>query len=187
MLIASLMVVASDQTTISRASFEQDGTVKLPVGYRHWSHVGTSIKSSGINVLDLSPVKSPVALDAYVEPSAIASFQKTGKWPDGTQIVKEYSDIRSGNGCDQKTLVCETSFGKSISESGYDGLAMMIKDSKRFRDAPGNWAYLSFGRKPPPYNSTAQALPRERCEFCHQRLASDTDYVVSRAHLGLAP
>ena len=24
-----------------------------------------------------------------------------------------------------------------------------IKDSKRFKDEPGNWAYFTFGHKPP--------------------------------------
>ncbi len=171
---------------IARAHFNQDGSVSLPVGYRHWSHVGTSLKTSGINVLDLSPIKTPELLHAYIEPSALAIFETIAKWPDGAQIVKEYSTIRTGEGCDPQTHLCETSFGKGIYEAQYDGLALMVKDSKRFPDAPGHWGYFTFGHKSPPYDSAAHLLSMNRCEFCHQKLASDTDYVVSRSHIGLA-
>jgi hypothetical protein len=27
--------------------------------------------------------------------------------------------------------------------------------------------------------------PKQNCEVCHINLASDTDYVISRAHIGL--
>ena len=66
-------------STVVRATFTQDGSIELPVGYRQWSHVATSVKFKGINVLDGSPIKTPEVLDAYVEPSAMAAFQKTGK------------------------------------------------------------------------------------------------------------
>jgi hypothetical protein len=184
-LVIAALSASSKDPTVARASFNTDGTLNLPVNYRQWSHVGTSFKLSGINVLDLSPIKSPELLHAYVEPSAMGRFQATAVWPDGTQIVKEYSAIRTGDGCDLQTHVCDTSFGKGIYEAKYDGLAMMVKDSERFPDAPGNWAYVSFGHKAPPYASAAMVLPKKRCQFCHQKLAADSDYVVSRAHIGL--
>ncbi len=182
----SKSVFSSAEPAILRAHFNPDGRVSLPVGYREWSHVGTSFKSGGINVLDLSQIETPELLHAYVEPTAMASFEASGKWPDGTQIVKEYSVIRTDKDCNAQTHVCETSFGKGIYEASYDGLALMVKDSKRFADAPGHWGYFTFGHKFPPYDSTAASLPTNRCGFCHQKLASDTDYVVSRAHIGLA-
>jgi hypothetical protein len=185
LLIVAACAASSNDSAVARASFNADGSINLPLRYRQWSHVGTSFKLSGINVLDLSPIKSPELLEAYVEPSAMARFQADGIWPDGSQIVKEYSAIRTGNGCDQQTHICDTSFGDGIYEATYDGLAMMVKDAKRFPNAPGNWAYVSFGHKAPPYDSRARVLPTERCQFCHQKLATDTDYVVVRAHIGL--
>ena len=185
-LALSSWAISPSQPNIARAHFNLDGSVSLPVGYRQWSHVGTSLKTSGVNVLDLSPIKTPELLHAYVEPSAMASFGTAATWPDGAQIVKEYSIVRTGNDCDAQTHVCKTSFGKGIYEARYDGLALMVKDSKRFPDAPGHWGYFTFGHKSPPYDSTAHLLPMNRCEFCHQKLASDTDYVVSRSHIGLA-
>lgn len=170
-------------STIARAVFSQDGSIELPVGYRQWFHVGTSVKLRGINVLDGSPITTPEVLDAYVEPSAMASFQKTGKWPDGAQIVKEYCAVKVENQNDDQTGM---SIRNGISEEHYDGLGMMVKDSKRFAGAPGNWGYFSFGHKLPPYDGIARERPLEQCASCHVRLASDTDYVVSRAHIGLA-
>jgi hypothetical protein len=173
-------------STVARATFTHDGSIELPIGYRQWSHVGTSVKLRGINVLDGSPIATPEVLDAYVEPGAMAQFQKTGKWPDGAQIVKEYSAVRVEKRGDDQMGMADTSMGNGISEAHYDGLGMMVKDSKRFADAPGHWAYFSFGHKLPPYDSTARLRPLQQCASCHVRIASDTDYVVSRAHIGLA-
>ena len=59
----------------------------------------------------------------------------------------------------------------------------MVKDSLRFPEQPGHWGYFSFGHQPEPYLPTAQ--PTTTCISCHVRLASDTDYVIAKAHLGL--
>jgi Cytochrome P460 len=171
---------------VSRATFSRGGEVQLPLSYRQWVHVGTSVKFKGMNVLDGTPITSPEMLDAYVEPSAMAVFEKTGNWPDGAQIVKEYSAVQMDEGNEPQARISSTAFGSSIAQAHYDGLAMMVKDAKRFPNMPGNWAYFSFGHKPPPYDSTANVLPAEQCESCHIKLAADTDYVVSRAHIGLA-
>ena len=177
---------ANDLPKIARANFTSDGSVMIPVEYREWSHVGTRVNSGGINILDGLPIKAPEILNAYVEPSAMAAFQKTGKWPNGTQIVKEFSSIAVGANCDQHSFICQNSVGRGIFQAGYIGLGMMIKDEKRFPDAPGHWGYFSFGHKPLPYDSTAALMPANRCVSCHVNLAADTDYVISRAHIGLA-
>lgn len=171
---------------ITRASFGPDGSIDLPVGYRQWSHVGTRYKPDGISILDGLPLRAPEIMNAYVEPSAMAWFQKTGEWPDGSQIVKEMSSIQVGSRCNQTTPICNKFIGDGIFQANYVGLGMMVKDSMRFPDAPGNWGYFSFGHKLPPYNSPAAAAPKEQCQSCHVKLASDTDYVISRAHIKLA-
>ena len=51
----------------------------VPTGIREWSHVGTRANSGGINILNGLPIKAPEILNAYVEPSAMAAFEKTGK------------------------------------------------------------------------------------------------------------
>ena len=116
----------------------------------------------------------------------MAVFDKTGHWPEGAQIVKEFSTVRGGDGCDEKSWICQSPLGSGIFEAQYIGLGMMVKDSSRFADAPGHWGYFSFGHKPLPYDKTASVRPPQACASCHVKLASDTDYVISRAHLGLA-
>lgn len=74
----------------------------------------------------------------------MASFQKTGKWPDGSQIVRELSTIQVGESCNATTRICKKDIGSGIFQAGYIGLGMMVKDAKRFPDAPGNWAYFQF-------------------------------------------
>jgi hypothetical protein len=173
------------RVSIAVASFNADGGLNIPIGYRHWTHIGTRYKPIGVNILDGLPTKTPEILNAYVEPSALTAFDETGTWPDGAQIVKEFSTVRVGEGCDEKTALCSTTLGTGIFEAGYVGLGMMVKDAKRFPDSPGHWGYFSFGHKPPPYDSTAAIRPKQQCESCHIRLASDSDYVISRAHIGL--
>jgi hypothetical protein len=62
---------------------------------------------------------------------------------------------------------------------------MMVKDAKRFPRATENWGYFTCGHRPPPYERTEMRSEKQKCEACHIRLASDTDYVISRAHIGL--
>ena len=173
----------TDSPTVARAQFTE-GAVVLPVGYRQWHHIGTRYKPIGVNILDGKVTETPEIFNAYVEPGAMATFEKTGQWPDGAQIVKEFSAVQVGQGCDPKTFLCITKLGSGIFESGFVGLGMMVKDSRRFPDSPGHWGYFTFGHKPPPYNPTAQF--DSKCVGCHINLASDTDYVISKAHIGLA-
>jgi hypothetical protein len=136
--------------------------------------------------LDGSVLTTPQVMNAYVEPSALQVYEKTGSWPDGTQIVKEFSEIRTGKDCDTGTRICTSALGSGIFEIGFSGLATMVKDKKHFPKEAGNWAYFGFGHQPPPYQQTARAFPREQCAGCHIKNASDTGYVFSRAHIGLA-
>lgn len=175
-----------DLRAIAQANFNPDGSVNIPVGYRQWVHVGTRVKLDGINILDGKVPPTPEMFDTYVEPSAFAAYQKTGQWPEGAQLVKEFSAIRVGDGCDQTTRNCKTPFGGGIFQAGYVGLGMMVKGAKRFADVPGNWGYFEFGHKSPPYDATSMERPPAQCSGCHVAVASNTDYVVSLSHIGLA-
>ena len=63
---------------------------------------GRGISRWEINILDGKVTKTPEIFNAYVEPRAFSAFEKTGIWPDGTQIVKEFSAVRIGDGCDER-------------------------------------------------------------------------------------
>ena len=178
---------AESASLIRPAVFEKDGSLDLPNGYRQWEHVGTRIKPDGRSVLDGSQITTPQVMDAYVAPAAFDFFKKTGTWPDGTQIVKEISLIKTGKDCDKNTFVCSTSFGSGIFQASYIGIGMMVKDSKRFPSEPGNWGYFAFRSNGSIYQATATVRPQQQCASCHMRLASNTDYVFSRTHIGLPP
>jgi Cytochrome P460 len=169
------------------AVFERDGSLHLPDGYRQWEHVGTRIKPDGRSVLDGSQITTPQVMDTYIAPAAFEFFKKNGTWPDGTQIVKEISLIKTGKDCDKNTFVCSTSFGSGIFQASYIGMGMMVKDSKRFPSEPGNWGYFAFRSNGAIYQATATVRPQQQCASCHMRLASSTDYVFSKTHIGLSP
>ena len=172
---------------VHSAVFKEDGSLRLPAGYRQWEHVGTRIKPDGRSVLDGSQIATPQVMDTYIAPAAFNSFKKDGIWPDGTQIIKEISLIKTGKDCDKNTFVCSTSFGSGIFQASYIGMGVMVKDSKRFPSAPGNWGYFAFRSNGSMYQATATVRPQQQCASCHMRLASNTDYVFSSTHIGLLP
>ena len=177
---------AHAEPPVTQATFNSDDSVNLPVRYREWSHVGTRYKPNHtLSILDNLPISTPEILNAYVEPKAMKAYQATGKWPEGSQIVKEFSSIKVDGDCDEKTGICATELGVGQFEAGYVGLGLMVKDSQRFPNAPGHWGFFHFGHKPPPYNRTARLLPDSQCAACHVRLASDSDFVITKAHIGL--
>ena len=51
-----------------------------------------------------------------------------------------------------------------------------MKDSKRFKDTNG-WGYFNFGHTPPPYKTTAEALPAAACAACHISEATDMVFI----------
>lgn len=193
-----------------KAKFVEAGTAHIPVGYRSWTHIGTFATPPGSKtILDGNTREGVQFGNTYVESTALAIYKATNKWPDGTQLVKEFSESRLSEDCDKSngsctknngkhwpqsigkcnktTGVCVTSHGKGIFENNFFGVTLMVKDAKRFPDAPGNWAYFAYGpaKDDKSYPQTAKVLPYEQCAGCHVANAKDTDYVFSDLHLGL--
>ena len=82
----------------------------------------------------------------YMDPESFAHYEKTGKFRDGTVLVKEFSGVGSK----------EAISGKGYFMGEFTGLEVSIKDSKRFKDEPGNWAYFNFGTQVPAQGGGAQ-------------------------------
>lgn len=180
----TLGIMAKDR--IARAEFTSEGMVKLPTDFHHWVHVGTFIKENGINIFDGSKITVPLIGNTYVEPGAWSHFMATGKWGDGSQIVKEFTEAYAGENCDNETThLCRTPIGIGIYQNNYAGFGYMVKDKKRFQDEAGNWAYFTSGHLKPPYPETATIKARENCASCHIQRASDQDYVFARQKIGL--
>ncbi len=159
---------------INMASFNGDGSVNQPVGWRKWVFVGAPLTP---NALNGGKAPFPEFHNVYVEPSAFAAYEETGKWPEGTQIAKELTSIHQNNNDDVGASL-EVS-GRGYQQGEFQGLELTVKDSKRFSDMPGGWAYFSFGHKPEPYEATAMAFPAESCNACHSASAQD-DFVFTQ-------
>ena len=159
---------------IVQAKFAADNQAVLPVGYRQWVFVGAPLTPHALND---GAAPFPEYHNVYVEPTAFAHFAKTGEWPEGTQIVKELVLIYQ-NDNDDVGASTEVS-GRGYQQGEFAGLELTVKDTKRFADMPGGWAYFSFGHNAPPYAAQAAAFPADACNACHEANA-DTDFVFTQ-------
>lgn len=165
-------VVASDE--IVRASFNDDGTLNRAEGYREWVFIGTPFTPNALNDQNAN---FPEFHNVYIEPSAYAAFAATGEFPEGTQIAKELTLVRENNNAEDGSTI-EVS-GRGYFEGEFSGFEMAIKDSERFPDEPGHWAYFTFGHQPEPYLETAPMAPAAACNGCHE-VNADTDFVFTQ-------
>lgn len=162
------------QDDVNKATFNSDGSVQQPVNWRKWVFVGAPLTP---NALNGGNAPFPEYHNVYVEPSAFAVYEATGKWPEGTQIAKELTTIYD-NDNDDVGASTEVS-GRGFQQGEFSGLELTVKDNERFKDMPGGWAYFSFGHKPQPYETTAKAFPAESCNSCHEASAQD-DFVFTQ-------
>jgi hypothetical protein len=161
----SLVIAAPTDGNSSPVEFTPDGKLKQPVGYREWEYVGTPLTP---NELNGGEAPFPDFHIVYLDPDSFAHYKKTGKFRDGAVVVKELVAIGSK----------EASSGKGYFMGDYIGLETAVKDSKRFKDEPGNWGYFTFGHKYPLKTVTA-AESTAACNSCHQNNAA-SDWVFSQ-------
>ncbi len=150
----------------SLVEFTADGKLKIPEGYRRWVYVGTPLTP---NELNNGEARFNEFHNVYIDPESFAHFEKTGQFRDGTIIIKEL--VRVGTK--------EATSGKGYFMGDFAGLESSIKDSKRFKDEPGNWAYFSFGERKYPLKKEVGKEPATDCNSCHQSSA-ETDYVFTQ-------
>ena len=155
-------------------SFNPDDTVNRPFNYRQWVNVGTTLIPKGtVNIIDGLAIKSNEYIDTYVEPKSFAIYMATGNWPNGTQIVKEFTALKTAKP------------GEVTTESHYNGLALLVKDTERFSEETGYLGYFNFGHHREPYEMRSSLMPREQCSACHEASASHQQFIFSDHHIGL--
>jgi hypothetical protein len=145
--------------------FTADGKLKRPVGYRKWMYISEVVTPNDLNGGEAT---FPEFHAVYIDPESFAHFEKTGKFPDVTVLIKELSSVGSK----------KASSGNGYFQGDFTGLEAEIKDSKRFKDEPGNWGYFSFGHKY-PLKAEASKNPAFACNQCHQDNAK-TDWTFSQ-------
>jgi hypothetical protein len=158
-------VIAAPPADVAGISFTADGKLKQPVGYRSWVYVGTPVTPNDMND---GEAPFPEFHSVYIDPASFAEYEKTGKFRDGTVMVKELIGVG----------VKEATSGKGYFMGDFTGLEVSIKDSSRFKDEPGHWAYFSFGHKYPLKKEVAKNTVAA-CNQCHQGNAAN-DYVFTQ-------
>lgn len=161
----SIFAAADDKAAAhASAYFSADGKMNQPTGYRKWPYIGTPLTPNDQNGGEAA---FPEFHNVYMDPASFAHYEKTGKYQDGTVIVKELVSVGS----------TAAPSGKGYFMGDFIGLEVAMKSSSRFKNEPGNWAYFSFGHKYPLKDSAA-AAPTASCAECHQKNAKD-DMVFS--------
>jgi len=156
-------------------NMQEDGVLERPTGYREWVHVGTPLTPNDMNNGAANFKEYHVT---YIDPDSWAIWKRTGKFPDGTIIVKEMVAVGSK----------AATSGNGYFMGEFAGLEASIKSTKYFPNEPGNWAYFSFstpaksGLPKDGYksiNTTAKASPAAACNACHAGAAAD-DFVFTQ-------
>ncbi len=173
---AALLLAATPKTSSSSSAtafeeafpkpgYNSKGELQRPEGYREWVYVGTPLTPN-----DLNPPEAafPEFHNVYIHPGDFAHYKATGDFPDGTIIIKELVLV----GAQQAVS------GKGYFMGEFTGLEATVKDSKRFKDEPGHWAYFSFGHSY-PLADTAAAFPTAACNACHDASAAQ-DFVFTQ-------
>lgn len=167
--IVSLPKVSQGDWMKGAVKFDDAGALIKPDPevFREWVLVGTPVTPNDMNG---GKASFPEFHNVYMDPKSWKHYKKTGEFRDGTVLIKELISVGSK----------KAASGNGYFMGEYIGLEATIKDSKRFPDEPGNWAYFSFST--PDHKSlkkTAEAAPTSACNACHQGNAAE-DWVFSQ-------
>ncbi len=149
----------------STLSFDDNGQLIRPEGYRKWMYVGTPLTPNDMNNGEAG---FPEFHSVYVDPDTFEHFERTGEFRDGAVVIKELISV----GAKRATS------GRGYFMGDFRGLEVAVKDATRFEDEPGNWAYFSFGHEYPLAES-AGPQPVANCSVCHGA-NTDTDFVFTQ-------
>ena len=145
----------------------ENGELQRPEGYREWIYVGTPVTPNDMND---GKASFPEHHNVYIDPKSWSVWKETGKFREGTILIKELVSVGS------KVAVS----GKGYFQGEFIGLEATIKSQKYFPNEPGGWAYFSFST--PDHKSltnTAKEFPSAACNACHDAAAAD-DFVFTQ-------
>ncbi len=168
-ITASLLLVLSHATTINAeeqpssqayAHFNLSGELIRPSGYREWIYIGTPLTPNDMNN---GKAAFPEFHNVYIDPASWGHWKKTGKFPDGTLIVKELVSVGSK----------QAASGKGYFQGKYIGLEASLKSKKHFPNSTGNWGFFRFTiENSPELLKISTAQPDKNCLLCHQHQAN---------------
>ena len=147
------------------------GELELPKNYHMWVFLGSPLTPHALND---GKAGFPEYHNVYVQPEAYQAYRKTGKFPEGTILLKELQLTLPGTNADGSRVEAS---GRGYFPGVRNGIDISVKDSQRFKETNG-WGFFNFGHHAPPYAKTAAVLPKEACAGCH--MANATDMVFSK-------
>ena len=100
----------------SAIKFGSDGALMRPEGYREWVYVGTPLTPNDMNN---GNAPFPEFHNVYIQPEAWAAYKRSGKFPDGTTLVKELVSVGSK----------AATSGKGYFMGEFIGLEVAMKDA----------------------------------------------------------
>ncbi len=157
MLLAQAAPVSASDGQTNFARYTADNELLRPKNYREWVFIGAAVTPNDLN--DGSPA-FPEFHNVYIDPASWAHWQKTGKFRNGTVIVKELVGVGS----------TAAASGKGYFPGEFNGIAAMVKDDKRFADRPENWAFFSFASYEAKHGNIQAD---EACSTCHKENAAE--------------
>jgi hypothetical protein len=158
---------AQEKTATFSPYVDAQGKISLPKDYRAtWRYLGSWAV----------PVKKAPGHgfhDVFTQPESVEAFQKTGKFPDGTVLIKELRQVHGG----------KMTTGQVYWAGDIDAWFVMVKDQKgRFKGNPNwgeGWGWALF--KPADPEKNVSANYRKDCLGCHIP-AKKTDWVYLQGY-----
>ena len=148
------------------AKYTAKGELMMPQNYRQWIFVGAPVTPNDMNN---GKAAFPEFHHVYIDPASFATYKKTGKFPNGTVIVKELAGVGAKS----------SASGNGYFAGEFIGVAAAVKDAKRFAKEPGNWAYFNFMGDDGKALPSAKAQATAACNACHQKNAVE-DWVFTQ-------
>ncbi len=97
---------------------------------------------------------------------AFKPFTNNEVLPEGSKIVKIGWKVKQ-----------MSNFGVALESDSLQRIEYMIKDSKRFKDNPGNWGYARFVKENNEYKSWDKGTAS--CVACHN-ISKDNNFVFTK-------
>ena len=151
---------------------DDKGNISLPKDFRSWYFLG----SWGVATDEEGKVGSQGFHNVYTQPETVEAFRKSGKFPDGSVLVKELLKAKT----DSMTT------GEISYAAETEGWFIMIKDTEgRFK---GNklwgegWGWSLFKAKDPTKAVTEDF--KDDCLPCHDPAKND-DWIYLRGYPSL--
>jgi len=146
--------------------FDAVGNLLRPKDHHEWVFVGAPVTPNDMND---GKAAFPEFHNVYINPANFAWYKQTGEFPNGTVILKELVSVGS------KSMAS----GNGYFQGDFVSLEAMVKDTGRFSEEPGGWAFFRFGEAP-DYAATGARMKTADCNVCHA--SAGEDYVFTSTY-----